>query len=176
MSKIQQAKTDNKARNTKTQSESPTEWPADVESVLKNVDRMLQEGSPDKALDLLQRSKSNSPWLANAIAVCHMRLGKTRLAIDIYRRIALAGGLTLKEDIPIIFKINFATALLINNNLSGYTATIAQSKAEDHPETIKLETEIQAWKSKMTVWQRIKLSLGLEPPPIQLSFQPGSLR
>ena len=176
MSKIQQAKTENKVRNLETQSDSPTEWPAEVEGVLKNVDRLLQEGATDKALELLQRSKSNSPWLANATAVCHLRLGKPRLAIDIYRRILVSGGLSLKADAPMIFKINFATALLLNNSLTGYRSTIAEAQADDHPETLKLESDIQSWKSKMTGWQRLKLSLGLEPPPIQLSFQPGSLR
>ena len=75
-----------------------------------------------------------------------------------------------------IFKINFATALLLNSSLTGYRSTIAEAQADDHPETLKLESDIQSWKSKMTGWQRLKLSLGLEPPPIQLSFQPGSLR
>lgn len=176
MSKIQQTKTDNKVRNPKTETDLSTEWPAEVESVLKNVDRLLQEGATDKALELLQRSKSNSPWLANATGVCQMRLGKPRLAIDIYRRILVSGGLSLKTDAPVIFKINFAAALLLNNSLTGYRATIAEAQAEDHPKTLKLESEIQSWKSKMTGWQRLKLSLGLEPPPIQLSFQPGSLR
>jgi len=146
------------------------------DDLLKNVDRLLQEGSPEKALKLISQSKSNSPWTKNATAVCQLRLGNAQIAVDIYRSILLTGEIFLRTDTPTVFKTNFATALLMSNNLSGFYRTMSEVKEDNHPAVIKLNAAVKAWRDNLSFWQKLMMMCGNESEiPIELGFHPGDL-
>lgn len=148
----------------------------DLDGLFKNVDQFLKSGSPEKALQLISKSKNNSVWVKNATGVCQLRLGKPQVAIDIYRSILITNGVFLRSDAPPVFKINFAVALLMNNNLTGFYSALSEVKDEDHPSVIKLKNTVKDWKKKLTVWQKLQLICGTHPAvPIELGFPPGDL-
>src|SRR5262245_17279594 len=94
--------------------------PPEIADLLGKVGQLLGEGQPGKALDLIARAKVNSPWATNALGVCQLRLGNVRLAVDVFRGLVLAaGGILLRNNVPAAFKTNYATALLLADNLGG---------------------------------------------------------
>ncbi len=166
---------DQSSNSSNTVTASP-DWPQDIASVLKNVARLLDEGSNDAALDLVHRTKSKSPWLSNAAGVCHMRLGNYQLAVDTFRRMLLSGGVVLKQDTPDIFKVNFATALLLNKNYSGYSSVTCEIKNQALPELLELRRSFASWSASLPIWQRFIWSLGIDPKkPFVLDYLPGSI-
>jgi hypothetical protein len=151
--------------------------PPEVVDLLGKVEKLLEEGQPVVALERISRSKLSSPWLMNAAAVCQLRLGNAKVAVDTFRGLVLAaGGLVLREDVPTVFKANFAMALLADGNLSGGLRVLDEIREKEHPAVRELWDAVQQWKAAMTFWQRLWWSLGGEPPrPLILDFPLGCL-
>jgi hypothetical protein len=152
-------------------------WPPEVADVLGKVKKLLEEGQPAAALELIGRSRLGSPWLANAAAVCQLRLGNARVAVDTFRGLVLAaGGLLLREDVPAVFKVNFAAALIADGNLSGGLRTLGEVRDEGHPAVREIRDAVRRWEAGMAFWQKLWWSLGGEPPrPLVLDFPMGRL-
>ena len=93
--------------------------PPEVLELLGKVATSLDAGHPQKALELLQKSKVRSPWVTNAMGVCLLRLGDTTRAIEMFKGLAVTSGVCFRTDVPAVFITNFATALLLAHNVSG---------------------------------------------------------
>jgi hypothetical protein len=145
--------------------------------LLGKVDKLLREGQPERALEIISRAKINSPWVTNAAAVCQLRLGNAKVAVDVFRGLVLAsGGLILRQDIPAAFKTNYATALLAMNNLGGCLSVLAELRDEEHPGALRLRAAVQRWKQGLSLWQKIQWYTGGEPAClVTLDFPPGDL-
>jgi hypothetical protein len=152
-------------------------WPPEVADVLGKVNNLLEEGRPAAALEVISRSRLTSPWLANAGGVCQLRLGNARTAVDRFRQLVLAaGGLLLRADVPAVFKVNFATALIADGNLAGGLRTLGEVRDEGHPAVLEIRDAVRRWEASLTFWQKLRWSLGGEPPrPFVLDFPPGRL-
>jgi hypothetical protein len=151
--------------------------PPEVTDVLGQVAKLLEEGQPAAALERISRSKLSSPWLKNAVGVCQLRLGNAKIAVDTFRNLVLtAGGLVLRDDVPAVFKINFATALLADGNLPGGLRVLDEIRDEGHPAVREIRDAIRRWKEGMTLAQMLWWSIGGQPPrPLVLDFAPGRL-
>lgn len=150
-------------------------WPAEVSDLLGRMSKLLDEGQPAAALELLGRNKQSSPWLTNAAAVCQLRLGNTSVAVDALRGLVLS-GLFLRPDVPTVFKLNFAVALIVDGNLPGGERVLHELRSEDHPAVRELREELQRWSSSMTFWQKLRYTVGGTPPrPFVLESPPGRL-
>jgi hypothetical protein len=145
--------------------------------LIDRVGDLLGEGRPQKCLELLARSGLGSPWAANATGVCLLRLGQTRRAIELFRGLVLGpGGLVLRRDLPTAFKTNFATALLMDGNVSGCTSVLAEVREDDHPTLQKLRAAIRRWRDGMSFRENVWWHLGSPPDrPVELGFEPGDL-
>jgi hypothetical protein len=150
--------------------------PPEIADLLAKADQLLQAGEPKKALDLIARAKFNSPWTTNALGVCQLRLGNAKVAVDVFRGLVLAaGGILLRSDVPAVFKTNYATALLLAENMGGCLSVLAEVR-DEHPAVGKLKAAIQRWKEGMTLWQKINWYMGGQPDrPVALDFPPGDL-
>mgnify|MGYP001352511467 CR=1 FL=1 len=148
----------------------------DLVILLGNVEKLLANDDPRNALAALSHSKLNSPWIINAMGVCQLRQNNPKTAVDLFRSIVLAGGgILTRNDIPLVFKTNYATALLAANNLGGCQAVLAEIR-EDHPAIDRLKDTIQQWKKRLTLWQMIGWYVGFETGvPVNLDFPPGDL-
>ncbi len=163
---------------------SPVATPGDlyykspeINDLLSVVAELLQNRHEQEALDKLRRSKAGSPWLRNALAVCQLRLGQPHPAIELLRGLVLdPNGINLRSDVPATFKTNFATALLMNHNLSGCLSALNSIDDQNHPAVHRLQSAIQTWRKSLSWWQRWNLILGSEPTtPVPLDFPPGDL-
>lgn len=151
--------------------------PPEIVDLFGKVEQLLEEGQPEKALDLIARAKVSSPWTTSALGVCQLRLGNAKVAVDVFRGLVLgAGGIILRNDVPAAFKTNYATALLLADNMGGCLSVLAQVKEEEHPAVGRLRSAIRHWKEGLTLWQKISWYLGAQPDrPVMLDFPPGDL-
>jgi hypothetical protein len=156
---------------------SPETRPPEVVELLAKVGQLLDEGQAGRALDVIAQSGVASPWATNALGVCQLRLGNAKVAIDVFRGLVLgAGGLVLRRDVPVVFRTNYATALLVSGNLSGGLTVLNEIGDEANPGVGKLRAAVRRWKGGLTFWQRLNWWMGGEPAhPFALDFPPGDL-
>lgn len=152
-------------------------WPIEVSGPLQEVQALLDAGRTNDALTYLRKVKQGSPWLENAVAVCQLRLGNVRSALDTYRRLTLApGGLFFNQDVPDVFKANFAVALALDGNVSGALRMLTEARVESHPVACELRAAVRAWETRMSLWQSVVWWLGGSPPtPFTMETPPGRL-
>jgi hypothetical protein len=151
--------------------------PPEIADLLARADQLLQAGEPTKAIDLIARAKVNSSWRTNALGVCQLRLGKAKLAVEVFRGLVLkAGGILLRTDVPAVFKTKYAAALLAADNVGGCLSVLAEVREEEHPAIGKLKAAIRRWRGSLTLWQKLNWYLGGQPDlPVVLDFPPGDL-
>lgn len=151
--------------------------PPEVLALLNTVAKLLEEGLPAKALDVIARAKIRSPWVTHAAGVCQLRLGNAKVAVDAFRGLVLAaGGLLLRAEVPIVFKTNYATALLATDNLAGCLSVLGEIREEAHPAVPQLRVALRRWKESLTFWQKVQWYLGGQPArPVTLGFPLGDL-
>jgi hypothetical protein len=148
----------------------------DEAALLEKIDALLKKDQAAAALELIRRSKLHTPWIENATGVCQMRLGAAQVAVDVLRRIVVSNAIYLRDDVPVIFKINFATALCLVENYSGCLSALAEIRQEQHPAVVRMRACILAWKRQMSLWQRICWACGGPARvPLRLDFPPGEL-
>ena len=143
--------------------------------VLELVRARLNEGKPREALDLLRRYGISSEELRNAYGVCLMRTGELAKAVEAYRDLVIdRSGVCLKPEAPAVFKTNFATALLLTNNVSGCLSVLKEVGPAQHPAVIRLRAAIARWRCSLGWRQRIAFALyGKEPgKPVLLDGPP----
>jgi hypothetical protein len=151
-------------------------WPPEEEATLLKAEEALRAGGPRGALQFLTRSKAAGPWATNARAVFLMRLGEHRLALDALRGLVLGVGSSLRHDAPAVFKANYATALLLDGNMTGCVVALGQARDEGHPAVRRLREAIRRWESTLTLWQRVILFMGgMVAQPFELGYPPGEL-
>ena len=155
-----------------------TENPQTPAVVLNRVRQLLDEGDPKKAIETLRRIGSDSPTMRNAYAVCLMRAGETEKAVAVYRRLLLPdGGVVLHDDAPALHKTNFATALLLANNLTGCIEILNDMRAEENPSVRRLRNAIAQWARSVGWWRRL-LVMRCDmraKRPVVLDFAPGEI-
>ncbi|MGE3808794.1 MAG: hypothetical protein AB7K24_29365 [Gemmataceae bacterium] len=150
---------------------------SELGKLLKQVEYHLKQGAAAKALDSLARARSTSPWASNATAVCFLRKGEAARAVEILRRLVLDGsGFSLRTDIPVAFRCNFAIALLLDGNTPGCLGTLHELRAEQSPGLERLRKSIADWKASLSWWQRIQFCFGGEvSTPIKLDGEIGEI-
>jgi hypothetical protein len=148
----------------------------EVAALLDKVKDALQKEDVAAAMKLIDRARVDSPWIRNALGVCLLRLGRFQSALEIFRGMVVTGDLHLRNDVPTTWKTNFASTLLVSNNLAGCISALDEIKQKDHPHVLKLHGAIQRWKGNLTLWQKIKWYSGSEPDqPVPLDFPVGDL-
>lgn len=146
------------------------------DKVWRRVVELLERNEPQKALELVSPHANEDMQLANLRGVCLMRSGKAEAAVQAYRTMVLSSnGLGFRHDVPVIFKINFATALLLTGNISGALNAISELHEDrNHPAAVRLKAAVDAWFKKLSLLQRLNYWLGGQPSvPVQLDFPAG---
>lgn len=143
-------------------------------ATLQRVRDLLNEGRPDQALNVLNRTKDHSHWAENARGVCLMRLGYPDRAVWVYRSFLLVNGTAIWEDAPTVFVVNFATAMLLSGNMQGAVITLDELHQPDDPGVNRLRGAIDRWRQSQGVLRRIWYAIvGMPDKPIDLDFPPG---
>jgi len=148
-----------------------------IAQLLRKVDDCLKEEHPKNGLNLVSRSKLDSPWVTNARGVCLLRLGEKEQATELFRSLVLPfGGLTLREDAPTVFKLNYATALLACNNVEACRDVLGEIDDPENPVVQRLLAAIQRWKASLSLWEKLRWYTGDQPDrPVTFDFPLGAL-
>ncbi|MCB9854987.1 MAG: hypothetical protein H6818_04810 [Phycisphaerales bacterium] len=145
---------------------------------LVRIERLIEAGEYADALESLRAGKSDSAAMRNARGVVLMRLGRAEEAVSLFRSLTTNDtGLFLKKDAPIIFKTNYATALLLNGNVTGALVVLKEINDETHPGVVRLRTAIARWRKTLSLPRRVWMCLagGSPEKPIALDWVPGEL-
>lgn len=158
---------------------TPATFPAtgdpDLDKLLREIDRLLQNTEIDRALEVIRRSKRSSPWITNAAGVCQLRRGNLESALTTFRSLVL-DGIHVREGIPPLFKLNLACALLASNNLDGFLAILHETPASDHPLAVDFHRAYHDWKQERTRWEKLWLLFGKTPDrPFELAGPLGAV-
>lgn len=122
--------------------------------LLDRVRQLLDEGKPEKAAGVLHRIGSDSPAIRNAYAVCLMRMGETEKAVSVHRRLLLPDdGVVLRDDAPVLFRTNFAIALLMEKNISACAEILNDLKDEQTPSVTRLRDVVTRWRKSIGWWR-----------------------
>jgi hypothetical protein len=151
--------------------------PPGVPELLASVRRFLGAGQPGTALQALTRTELQSAWVTNARGICHLRLGNARAALDAFRTLVLPPvGLHLRRDVPPVFKINYAAALLASGNVAGCQSALVELGGNPHPTLERIREAVARWKQGLSLWQRVSWWMGGEPErKVPLDFPLGDL-
>lgn len=146
----------------------------EIGKLLDRVKDLLDAGKPQDALKIL--SRESSEWARNARSVCFLRLGQPTQAVETLRGLVIDGVLNLREDAPMTFKTNFATALLLSGNISGGIGTLHDIRDDANPEVQRLRSAVAKWRESMTFWQKFGWLLGIIPNhPLTIDGPPGDI-
>jgi hypothetical protein len=137
--------------------------------------KLLEANRLDEALKVA-RAHSDAPT-RNALGVCLMRMGRSEEAVRIYRTLILdSTGLFFRDQVPTVFKTNFAFALMLSGRIEGGINILTELKDDEHPSVQPLRLVVDQWKAKLSFTQKLLLKLGIEPNcPVRLDFPPGEL-
>jgi hypothetical protein len=144
---------------------------------LSNVKSLLSKGYVESALQVFDDTDDEPPEVKNAHAVCLLRLGKTESAMKLLRQLVFPNHvLAIDSDIPDTYKVNFATAVLMEGNIDGCLHALDTLGVSKHPTAEKLRAALVRWHKGLSFGQRFKLTMGYQPnAPIELGFPPGEL-
>jgi len=152
---------------------------AAADDVLQRALKLIALGKYQKAVDLLNAKAIREGRHQNLKGVCLMRLGMHDEAVRVFRSICLNPGCTwMRPDAPALYKINFATALLLAGHPSGCLEILGEVRQEDEPSVQRLRAAIKKWVSGLSLMQKLNWWLGrIEPPNpvVSIDFEPGDL-
>jgi len=146
-----------------------------------NVDwmRIRHMAETERYKEIIDRLHTGptSPMVQNARAVCLMRLGRGDDAAQILRQLVMPAGCTwMRPDAPLIYKLNFATSLLLRGLPSGCLSTLREIHEPTHPTSIALQAAVQRWVKSLSPWSRFLWTIGgVEPDGcrVPIDFVPG---
>jgi len=149
----------------------------EAHGLLRRIQAALDAGDPQGALSLIDTRHSGDRYLDNARGVCLLRLGRLRPAVELYRRIVLAeGSMELRPGLPVVIATNYATALLLEQNVDGCLALLRQLHQDEHPSVLRLRDTVERWREGLGRWERLQFRLyGIMKRPIVLDGLPGEL-
>jgi hypothetical protein len=149
----------------------------DREHVLGRARDLVNQGKFDEALKVITTSGIKDAAVANAAGVCHLRAGRPDRAVAVLRDLCVGDGTDVKHDASPLHVVNYATALLLTGNLSGYRHVLRSVAESQHPAAVRLSTATTVWERSLGRWRRLGMMLGVWTPklPIDLGFPPGEL-
>lgn len=142
--------------------------------LLDKARRLIDAGDFEKAFALLKGSTTDDAQ-KNVRGICLMRMGKYEAALQLYRSLLLHSGSTwMRPNQPLVYKLNFATSLLLAGHPAGCAEVLAEINREEHPSVIRLRNSIKQWKRELSLWQRFLWTIGQEPThKVALDYAPG---
>ena len=143
---------------------------------IEYIRELLKQNRPLDALKYIDHIGQQTPVINNARGVCLMRVGKINEAISILRELVFQGHICIPSDTPVLYKINFATAMLLSNQKDAAFPILNELDEKEHPEVTKIKDSIRKWVKSLTLSEKCRYHVGFYPKkPLQLDFQPGEV-
>lgn len=152
----------------KTKTKSPT--------AVEHIRELLNQDHPNDALKFIEHLGQKTPLMENARGVCLMRLGKIEEAVSVLRDAAFQGYICMPSDTPVLYQINFATAMLLSKHNDSAFDILNKLDEKIHPEILKLKEAIRRWVKSLNFIEKCCYCIGLYPnKPVTIDFPPGEI-
>jgi len=143
---------------------------------IEHIRELLNQGCPQDALKFIEHFGQKTPVMENARGVCLMQLGKVEEAISVLRDVAFQGYICMPSDTPVLYQINFATAMLLSNRKEGAFPILNKLDEWEHPQITKLKDAIRRWVKSLNFIEKCCYYIGLYPnKPVTIDFPPGEV-
>jgi predicted Zn-dependent protease len=143
---------------------------------IEHIKELLNQNQTLDALKYIERLGQDTPVLENARGVCLMRLGKFDEAATTLRNVVFQGQICIPSDTPVLYKINFATAMLLSNQKDAAFPILNQIDEKENPQAAKLKDAVKQWVKSLSLSERCRYHVGIYPKkPISLDFPPGEV-
>jgi hypothetical protein len=143
---------------------------------IDHVRELLNEGRPEDALKFIEHLDQKTPEMENARAVCLLRLGHIEQAVNVLRKIVFHGDICMPSDTPVLYQLNFATAMLMSNYKSAARSVLDTLDTREHPEAGPVKDAVNRWVKTRGPLGRLRWRLGWYPPePVKIDFLPGQV-
>lgn len=147
-----------------------------IETDLERVIRYAEAGDVAGAMTIMRKGRLDEP-MRNALGVCNLRLGRGDEAVRLFRELVLKAGCTwTRPNTPNLYKINYATSLLMTGHPAGCHEMLGDVGDESHPSVARLRKTIKKWEAGLSFRQRWLWRLfRLDPrnQPVTFDFLPG---
>lgn len=137
--------------------------------------KLCESGDCNEALSILRRGDQTSEAIHNAIGVCLMRLGHSDKAISKLRSMVVRPDCSwIRKDIPVLYRANFISALLVAGNVAGVRSALAEISEKSHPSIVRLQQALTNYVKSLSWWNRMNYFFGLiDDVVIPINFTPG---
>lgn len=143
---------------------------------IDRIRELLNQGRPQDALKFIEHLDQKTPVMENARAVCLLRLGHIEQAVNVLREVVFQGNICMPSDAPVLYQLNFATAMLMCNYKSAAMSILDTLDPKGHPEAARVKEAIDRWVQSQGLLGRFRCRLGLYPArPVKIDFLPGEV-
>lgn len=145
--------------------------------LMLEVQHLLDDHEPEKALDLLLPGNRSDPRIRNARAVCLMQLGRYDEAMSEISPLVLGGSpLSCRADAPTVCRANFVAIIALRGDPFQALSLLHDIPEQAHPAVQQLRDGLRAWRRSVAFWRWPLMVLGVYPStPLRLDFTPGWL-
>lgn len=143
---------------------------------IDHIRDLLNQGLAHQALQYIEHSGQKTQIMENAKAVCLLRLGKIDQAINLLKDIVFQGKICVPPETPLLYQINFATAMLVVNNKDFAMLLLAKPDIQSHPQAIKLIDAVNKWRKSLTLLEKFCYHIGIySRKPVKIDFPAGEV-
>lgn len=145
-------------------------------SPIEHIRELLNQNLPVEALEFIEHIGQKSPDIENARGVCLMRTGKINEAVVVLRDNIYKGHICIPSDTPVLYKINFVTAMILANNKEAAFPVLTRLNKNEHPYIAKLKDAVNQWVNSLSFFEKLRYKIGsYSDKPINIDFQPGEI-
>ncbi len=143
---------------------------------IDHIRELLNQGRTQEALRYVEHLGQNSSVMENAKAVCLMRLGKVEQAVSLLRDVVFQGYICIQPEIPMLYQINFAAAMVLANKKDFAISLLAKPEVRSHPQAAKLYEAIRQWRKGLNLLEKFCYHIGLySKKPVRMDFPAGEV-
>ena len=82
----------------------------------------------------------------------------------------------MSSDTPVLYQINFATAMLIANFKEGAIPILNKLNGQTYPQAAKIKDALNQWVKSLNLFQKLCYHLRIYPSkPVKIDFPPGEV-
>jgi len=126
-----------------------------LEPRLRRARQLMFNGDYERALAELPEVHRDLE-IRNVAAVCMIRLGRFKEAIDLLRTVTVNSNINrMRDDVPAHIRINFAIALFYGGQPAGGLEALYEIDRDDDPSVVMLRAHARRWVAGMSFLRRL---------------------